>query len=257
LAGASLTTKGRLIPAVLVGVSAVLFLIYRNTFAVILLIVVILLAIALAEYSRRSPAPLAASIELADPRLITSANQQSFVALPSEVLHLDKGAVSIWAYLQDFGTGIRELKINRYLLAHATHENHPYQNVFSLRRGATKWDPPGEPQWQLWLADAKGGERTWGQPDTADLKPGWHHFLVRWNHRKPILELLIDGGSLIRASDYLKNWPTQFGQNIFVGCWPSRDAVFWAETRFWRVQLLGHFASAGWIDRERAIARPR
>ncbi len=155
MAGASLTTKGRLIPAVLVGVSAVLFLIYRNTFAVILLIVVILLAIALAEYSRRSPAPLAASIELADPRLITSANQQSFVALPSEVLHLDKGAVSIWAYLQDFGTGIRELKINRYLLAHATHENHPYQNVFSLRRGATKWDPP----WRAAMAVVARGRK--------------------------------------------------------------------------------------------------
>jgi hypothetical protein len=56
----------------------------------------------------------------------------------------------------------------------------------------------------LWLVGDDAQGFSWFQEDTDDIKPGWHHFAIRWDHDKPVFEVLLDGDKFIEATDYLK-----------------------------------------------------
>lgn len=192
------------------------------------------------------------------PHLVTSADRSSATTFPSTFLKSATGGVSIWVLIPKLGEGIRMLANNRYIFAHATHSE-PYKNVFALCLGPANPNASslGEARWKLWLADSKGRRRRFQSPDPEELQPGWHHFLVRWNHTLPRLEALIDGTVIIREDDYLAFWPQSFTQHIHLGAWPIREwGVHFAETCFWRSQVLSVFPDDDWIQQERQINPP-
>lgn len=189
------------------------------------------------------------------PRLISEADPASVGEFPSDVLRLPEGGISTWVYLHRFGEGMRQLENYRYIVAHATHTSEPYKNVFALCRGP-RWESPREPQWRLWLANAKGERRVWCCSDTRDLEPGWHHFTLRWRHSEPLLEMLIDGRPSLRASqEYEAYWPVEYGR-ISIGCWCHKWYGHFANTYFWRTQALPKFPGDKWIVNETSREKP-
>lgn len=165
-----------------------------------------------------------------------------------------RGTLSLWVLVQDFGKGIRLLKNNRYLFACVRTSRHRYKNIFALAHGPAekKYAPPAEPSWKLWLANEDGSGRTWAYPDNERFAPGWHLFVVRWNHEANHLELLIDGESCIKESKYLQYWPTGRADHAHIGYWPGQADYHFANTLLARVRLVHAFVDDDWIKRELA-----
>jgi uncharacterized membrane protein YhdT len=192
------------------------------------------------------------------PRLVTATDPSSFRVIPSGVLNRPVGGLSLWLYVNEFGKGIRQLEGNRYLIAHSTSlgpvkiegERWVYTDVFALSRGpaATKDSPPS---WRVVLSDSNGKGAEWYFPDSADIDVGWHHFVLRWDHHQPLLEMLIDGEPKISRDDYRDFWPGRLVESVIVGCWLSPEwAVHFANTYFWKVQEHDRFPSDDWIKVE-------
>lgn len=198
------------------------------------------------------------------PHLITSSRRQSPTPVSSRFLRSPTGSVATWVYLQPFGQGIRKLENNRYIVAHATNrgltkavgDKKRYVNVFSLSRGPDSYSPPIHPVWKLWLANACGQEKIWSCEDFEQLEPGWHHFIIRWDHGKPVLELLIDGQHLIARDDYQVYWPEEYDDQVVLGTWPNRNRIHFVETSLWRTLASTVFLDDQWVNRELAIPRP-
>ena len=186
-----------------------------------------------------------------DPRLVVASDPSSISHVSADFLREPIGGMSLWLDLPPFGEGIRHLVNNRYIIAHATNEgNIPYENVVALARGPRIYDPPTEPRWKLWLAnkDAQRFERA--IEDTDDIEPGWHHFVVRWNHNVPLIELVIDRVPVVSTDEYLSYWPTQYAETVLFGTWPHRWSEFYLNGRIARTQVLRCWPSDGWIQNE-------
>lgn len=174
------------------------------------------------------------------PILVTSANPESVRTLPSDVLRETTGGISVSVYVSPFGSGIRRLVNNRYIIAHAVSALDPYSNVVSLSHGPRKFS--GEdieaPAWKVWLVNDTGVSRLLRVDDTEQISVGWHNFILRWNHEKPLLELLLDGRGVIAEPNYAEAWPTRFTTDISLGSWPKRWAEHYVDTCIARWQIL-------------------
>jgi len=158
-----------------------------------------------------------------EPMLIEASDSKSVPHFSSNFLKKRSGGISLWIELQPFGQGIRHLINNRYLFSHATNNGEtPYKNVLSLSRGPRSYNPPKEPQWKLWLTDKNGNSFKRIVDDTENIQPGWHHFVVRWNHDVPLIDLLIDGVIKISTKEYLNCWPSEYSDVLIFGSWPSQ-----------------------------------
>lgn len=196
---------------------------------------------------------------------ITSKRKISATPFPSKFLQSPSGSIASWAYLQPFGEGIRKLINNRYIVAHDSNfgngkqiGNHfRYVNVFALCYGPKFWSPPHNPVWKLWLANGNGEGRDWQWEDSEEFKPGWHHFLIRWNHGQPLLELLIDGNSVIRRDDYRKYWPDEYADQALLGTWANRSSIHFIETWLWRTIPSFNFLDDAWLNKELTIVQPQ
>ena len=228
-------------------------LVPRWVFLVVLPLVAFLV---LRVSSRRPSTPKDQVFFPKSPRHIRDSDPSSVGAMPSRIIRLPEAAISLWIYLPPFDQGIRLLVNNRYLLAHATNPT-TYKNVFAVCRGPREWDPPRNPEWRLWLADEAGKGRSWTYPDNATFVVGWHHFLICWTLvGEPKLELLIDGNPVIHAEGFMKWWPKNHSPEIFIGCWPIKASIHYANTHFWRVQVIEDFPDQPWIDSELALPHP-
>jgi len=193
------------------------------------------------------------------PTQLSTLNPQSARQASAAVLGMSAGGLSSWVYINAFHTGIRLLENNRYLFAHATSTKKPYRNVFSFCHGPLDFlSETGEktPAWKLWLADGAGNSRIWRCEDTDRLAVGWHHFLVRWDHEKSVLEVLVDHIALVQVEDYKQYWPTEASDKMTIGCWPTLNKIHIVNTSIWRVQILQGFPADGWIRQELKQSRP-
>lgn len=189
---------------------------------------------------------------------ITSKRKASATPVPSKYLKGQAGSISTWLYLQNFEEGIRKLVNNRYIIGHATNGGHmkqceskkAYVNAFALINGPQKWTPPSNPIWKIWLSNGKGDQKIWTYNDSEELHPGWHHFLIRWDHTKPLFELLIDGTETIYADGYLEYWPHEYASQFFIGTWPTHDNCHFIETWIWRTFISSNFLGNGWVKNE-------
>jgi predicted phosphodiesterase len=175
-----------------------------------------------------------------EPHLVDYEHPESVGTLDATILECKKGGFELCIYLHPFGQGIRKLFNNRHLLAHATSPTSPYRNVFSLVRGPLAFDEENKdsPTWKLWLASDSARGKSWNHADTKTIRDGWHHFLVRWNHDKPLLEVLLDGKAIISEKDYLDFWPKRVLTSMAVGCWQSPWREHYVDTYMARVGVL-------------------
>lgn len=186
-----------------------------------------------------------------DPRLVVASDPSSVPHTSSDFLKERRGGVSMWVELPSFGQGIRHLVNNRYLIAHATNEGKtPYQNVVGLSRGPRIYEPPIEPRWKVLLIDKNGQIFELAEEDTEDIEPGWHHFLLRWNHDAPLLQLLIDGVSKITNNKYIEYWPTEYAETVLFGTWPYRWSEFYLNGKIARTQVHKKWPSDEWLQFE-------
>jgi len=234
------------------------------TIAVIIISIALFLLILLRKKPELKPHTSDEFMLHGSPRKITSARKESLTPIPSRLIRSPKGSFATWIYLHQFGEGIRKLVNNRYIIAHDTNkgvakqigEHKLYVNVFALSRGPKKFNPPEHPVWKLWLANAQGEKRIWEWEDSEELEPGWHHFLIRWDHARPLLEFLIDGQGVIKDDNYIKNWPGEYDGKIMVGTWSGRGTVHYIETQLWRTMLYYGFLDDDWLKRELALPAP-
>ena len=186
-----------------------------------------------------------------EPRLIVASDPGSVPHASADFLKSKQGGISMWVDLPKFGEGIRHLVNNRYLIAHAGNEgNAPYRNVFALCRGPRVFDPASEPRWNLWLADHEGRKFSKAYEDTEDLRPGWHLFVVRWDHARPILQFLIDGSVCVSTDEHLAFWPTEYAQTVLFGTWPYRWSEFYLNGSTDRICIFTSWTSDEWIQSE-------
>jgi hypothetical protein len=191
------------------------------------------------------------------PKLVASGNKESVDALGATVIKAPRGTFATWVYLDTMGNGIRRLINNRYILACTTTPYRPYKNVVSLSHGPReKYDPPEDPSWRIWLANEAGEGKVWTCPDGPEFPPGWHLFVLRWDHSSPRLELLVDNRVVRVAEGYQHYWPKDYPDRLLVGCWPSYAPVHYADTYLWRTQLFPDCASANWVAKELAQRAP-
>lgn len=199
------------------------------------------------------------------PRRITPDRKQSATPFSSKFLQSPQGSIAIWVYLQPFGEGIRKLVNNRHVVAHDTNQGftkqigdaRKYVNVFSLSHGPKNTSAPDNPVWKIWLANGSGVSKTWLYEDSEELKPGWHHFLIRWDHGQPTLELLIDGNSVLKRDDYRQYWPEEYVDQVLLGTWTNRMELHFIDTLLWRAIPSFNFLDDAWLNRELALSRPQ
>ena len=118
------------------------------------------------------------------------------------------------------------------MLAHAVSATTPYSNVVSLSRGPRRFTGQEikEPVWKVWLKNEADVSKNLMVDDNEQIQVGWHSFVLRWDHSKPLLELLIDGHVAIAAADYVDAWPVRFTTDISLGAWPRHSPEHYVET---------------------------
>ena len=176
------------------------------------------------------------------PHLIDFQHPESVGAIDATVLECKKGGFELCIYLHPFGRGIRRLFNNRHILAHATLPSSPYKNVFSFHRGPLEFvaGKKDKPTWQLWLVSDASFHGAWKCGDAATIETGWHHFIIRWDHDRPVLELVLDGNVIITTTEYLKCWPNRVLTSMTVGCWPNPWREHYIDTWIAQVKVLSN-----------------
>lgn len=187
----------------------------------------------------------------AGPIRVDAGKLHSAVPLSSEPLKSSAGGYSVWVYLHQFGQGIRHVENNRYIFGHASHHggsreiegNHKYFNVFALSNSPTR----GGLIWKVWVANDRGQSFNISAADAETYGEGWHHFVVRWDRHRPILELLIDGvrAAVSQSAEFNEHWPVRIEDTILVGTWPNRAPVHFINTLICRPRGF-----AAWPDDE-------
>jgi hypothetical protein len=184
------------------------------------------------------------------PKLIAPDHSGSPDPMGTTVMRLPRGTFATWVYLDKPNIGIRQLANNRYLLACTTKVDDPYRSVISLCRGPLRENPPRDPAWKVWLANDVGEGKIWKYPDGPEFQPGWHLFTLRWDHGAPRLELLIDERVVIVAAGFERYWPSEYPDRLLIGCWPNNWEGHFANTSFWRTQVVPECVGDAWIRSE-------
>ena len=202
--------------------------------------------------SSNPPAEAASSA----PIRVEDARPHSAVPISSAVIESTSGGIALWVWLDPFGLGIRKAVNNRYLVAHASNRGNTreidgekrYLNVFALSSTPTG----GGLTWRVWISNGRGLEFYFNAQDSDVYTKGWHHFAVRWDRAKPILELLIDGRVVADSGgrDYVSCWPQTLEPDMLVGTWPNRGAVHFVNTHVWRVRVFTAWPGEGTIREE-------
>ena len=177
-----------------------------------------------------------------EPHLVSAADPSSALTVGTDVLESPQGTVGLWTFVDDPGRGIRNLKNNRYLVAHAGNKGRmatvastrAYIDVFALSCSPVD-KARSDLIWRFYVSN-KTGERTTLKIEDRLSSPHWHHFAVRWDHTAPSLEFLVDAMVVAATADFRSCWPTSLGALTF-GSWVSRGAIHFIESKIWRVQI--------------------
>jgi len=191
------------------------------------------------------------------PKRVSSDHKDSVDTFGATVMRAPRGTFATWVYLDKMGDGIRRLVNNRYILACTTTPAAPHRNVIALCRGPKKkYAPPEDASWKVWLANGAGDGKIWTYPDGREFVPGWHLFVLRWDHGTPRLELLIDGRVVVAANGYDRYWPTDYADRVLIGCWPNYGSEHYVDTYLWRTQLLSECVNESWVRMELGHSAP-
>lgn len=171
-----------------------------------------------------------------EPMLISfsKGNRQAFT---SEFLHWSQCTIVLWVCVPPMGERLRDAPDYRYLLAHQKPENGPpNRNKFGLCYTPDR-------RWQVEITNNAG---TWERVGFLDkLEPGWHHFLIGWNHTDPKLAFCIDKGQ--GGSDYTETyrakWPEERHKAAYIGAWMAENPYesSYCETEVFNLQIWKRF----------------
>lgn len=193
------------------------------------------------------------------PFMINDAKKDSVVLLPTDGMLSSQGGISLWVFLHTKGKGIRrELAAggNRYLFAHTTDADN-YKNVFALSWGprAHAGDDLGIEAWRLWLTNNKGlaSGMQFERMYNDNLELGWNLFVIRWDKGKNRLEWLINKDNVYSGCECLGNWPDDICETFALGCWPNKCAPYFANTCFYRIQLMDYWPDEQWHANELSL----
>lgn len=224
-------------------------------FGVVLIVANIYAAISQKTYSIE--APPGSPIRYIEPVKVSFSEPHSATPMSANVLRQAKGGISVWVYVNPFGRGIRDLRKNhRYIISHDTNNRNMkemngrkrYINSFALMRGPRDWETPGDPNWKIELTNATGDIWKFYYPDSRGMTSGWHHYLIRWDHDRPLLEFLIDKEVLFSGDDYFPCWPNAYSDFMLIGGRNGKE--HFVETHLWRAQSIYGFPDDKWVASE-------
>ncbi len=174
------------------------------------------------------------------PQLIASISN-NYQEIPCHFLEWMQCTILMWVLVPPKGESLRGGPTYRYLMAYRTHiEGEKDHNVFALR-----YFPPEDSRWGIWISNSKA-ESLDNFTIHDDLKPGWHHFLIRWNHSKPELAFYIDMGSNGHyvSDSYRYYWPEPTSNNVFIGSWvapPKPFSASYCETQIFDLLIIDQY----------------
>lgn len=191
-----------------------------------------------------------------DEPVLVSSKQKNRVWIESDFLLWERGAIMLWVYVPDKGSGLRNAPSNRYLLAHHTGEcdkEYTYFNQFCFRYSLRN-------EWEVTYSNSKCIYPSERAHISDGLQQGWHHFLISWDRSIPKLFFAIDGGKggtdITAAS--LASWPERIAEKVSVGSWVSGWSGHYCETRLFSLIILDNYLQAtDPLVREHLKSRPR
>lgn len=188
----------------------------------------------------------------------------------SAFIQSSSGSFATWVKVPPKAFFLQEPMNNRYIIGHDTQKGqfkvingnkHRHANAWGFNISPNKYNtenegPPTEVHWRLWLSNAKFENLNLNYPNWEETETRWHHFFVRWNHSKPIIELFQNGKLITSSSDYIKNWPNSYAGYVSIGNWPNHHKFHHLNMELFRTVLSQIYLSDSWLKNEISRNQP-
>lgn len=170
--------------------------------------------------------------------------------ISSKFLQQQEGAISIWAFLDDFHITATTSETHwNYLISHATNSGNAKKVTYK-----TDVDNNGEEKeanvypnyWAIArLANSNGvfwrfacNSDSVSKTDIrSDIKlvKGWHLFSIIWSNDKNYIKFYVD--DKLGGQAEFRFWPTDFDKHVFIGTWPTRAKEFYFNSKIgnWKI----------------------
>lgn len=185
------------------------------------------------------------------PKLI-NINEVEFVN--SEFLKYDEGSISTWVKVPTLSELLKNTRNNRYIFGHDTNNGIPisgkHYNAFGLCLHPIPYNQPGKVNWRIWLSNDLGEQYYIECPSWLEDESNWHLFIIRWDHKKQLLNFYIDNKLIIEKRDYLSNWPKEFSSRVFIGNWVNLNHIHHLNMPIFRIIISDKFLNNEWISNE-------
>jgi hypothetical protein len=194
---------------------------------------------------------------------IVTVNNTEPMIVSSKFILSDTGSISIWVKVPPTDNFYQREMNHLYIVGHDTNQGrskspnpkiHIYENAFGLKLSPdftnTNKRHPTKVWWSFWVTNAKC-EAIEVNTDPLDYeKEEWHHFLVRWNHLLPNLELIIDGITIRTTASYINSWPKSISGELFVGNWPNKLQIHNLGMPITRLAITDEYFNNAWLQKE-------
>ena len=178
------------------------------------------------------------------------------ISIPTGFLTSTIGSLSTWVEVPSTEEILKRIRNNIYVFGHDTNmgkvnEKSQYLNAWAFR--LTPDNYTGFPQkivWTIWVSNDKGENSYLDSQNWEEGEKKWHQFLIRWNHNKPSLELLIDGKVVGVKNDYLEFWPKKISSTASIGNWVNRWEFHLLGMPLYRLITTDRYLSDTWVQNE-------
>ncbi|MFA6448534.1 MAG: hypothetical protein WCX65_03615 [bacterium] len=180
-----------------------------------------------------------------DPTFIT-AEKNNYEEIDSNIIKSDRATIAVWVYVNQPNSGIRRPG-SHHIFGHDTNKGYTiskekyngYINMLFLGHINANWE--------FGMASDVIDKRI---DESDSLKPGWHHFIIRWSlNEKTYVEILIDGEINQKTID-LSPWPKELDGKITIGTWTNKLPEYYIETYLYRFFAITDLVDNNWITTE-------
>ncbi|MCL4637737.1 MAG: hypothetical protein M5Z89_02010 [Olivibacter sp.] len=171
---------------------------------------------------------------------IHDVSDKAFREIDSNILKVDKGFISIWAFVNQHHLRSKPRYENRYILSHALNkgkksENMPTDKYFYLAGWAIHLTNPKGPNGQFNCKFFCNKKTEPEHPDDhinkgiirwGSISTGWHLFTVAWHKRKNYIKFFVNNEEITDKNEdftYKNYWPDEYSGRINIGCWEDRN----------------------------------
>jgi|GEM_PF-3913362 len=175
-------------------------------------------------------------------------------------LKSETGTFSVWIKLGPLQNYHNSDMNFEYIISHASNDYHSiagdYSDVFSISlasdksgKGVTR---SNSIHWRFWISNSQR-ENFYLKGPSLDLnsRNSWHNIIVRWDHKKPILELIINGVTCAHNNyEYVHFWPKMFLDKLTVGTWGNKANVHYIGLPLYRLITVSKYLDDNWVKNE-------